>query len=136
MIRIAIEGYEASVSTDAFLDVCLLACEYYEHSPPYDQYMEKVRYLIEKGADINLMDDNGQTPIYYAIVRNNQELFDKLIEHPSLDVCIQDNNGDTPLHIANKNNMCYSTILDPLKKRMSSTDFLLENNDGVKADKA
>ncbi len=40
-----------------------------------------VKYLIEKGADVNYLDADGRTPIFYAVMNNDEDLIKFLIDH-------------------------------------------------------
>ena len=57
------------------------------------------RLLLEHGADINMRDKYGRTPLYRA-VRTNHETLVKLLLERKADVCVQDTEGDSPLHFS------------------------------------
>ncbi|MGB1428671.1 MAG: ankyrin repeat domain-containing protein [Cycloclasticus sp.] len=46
-----------------------------------DNDLEKVRFLIENGADINILDKNGSSAFDYAIEINNEEIMKILDKH-------------------------------------------------------
>lgn len=41
------------------------------------------KFLIEKGAEVNAIEDQGDRPIHYAVVSNSPEIVKLLIEHGS-----------------------------------------------------
>ena len=54
-------------------------------SPPVNKafqhdHQEIAQFLIEKGANLNHMEKHGYCPMYFAIIRNNRELIDQLLE--------------------------------------------------------
>ena len=55
---------------------------------------EDVRKAIRKGADVNALDGKWNPAIYYAIVNNNYELFQALLENGA---DLYDNRGDLSL---------------------------------------
>lgn len=54
---------------------------------------------VHKGADINVRDDNGNTPLKYASAEPHVEVVKKLIDLGA-SVTLADNWGFTPLHCA------------------------------------
>ncbi|WP_342255471.1 ankyrin repeat domain-containing protein [Spiroplasma endosymbiont of Poecilobothrus nobilitatus] len=80
--------------------------------------LEITKLLIDNGADVNLQDENGTTPIYYAISTDNIEIVKLLIDNGA-DVKNINKNGLTPLY--------YAIILD--KKEM--VQFLINNGADV-----
>jgi len=56
--------------------------------------------LIEDGEDLNLFDEEGMSPLSYAIMYNQKESFNSLL-NAGADINLQDpSNGNTPLHEA------------------------------------
>jgi ankyrin repeat protein len=60
---------------------------------------EVTNYLIEKGADLNAVDTNGNTALMLAISRNNGEAVKQLLTHKAA-VTVLNNDRQSPLHIA------------------------------------
>jgi len=60
---------------------------------------EIVSLLIEKGAHINAVDDEGQTPLHYAVATKNLETASLLIEKGA-NTSVEDKNHHTPLESA------------------------------------
>lgn len=68
------------------------------------QNLEKIEMLInEYGADVNLQDSSGQTPLGYAAKNKDIQTVFFLVDNGA-DVNIQDPSGQTPLFYAAKNN--------------------------------
>ncbi|KAL7551898.1 hypothetical protein ACHAWF_015104 [Thalassiosira exigua] len=65
------------------------------------RFLEGMKLLIENGADINLQDMHGRTPLHLACGSTSCALVEFLCSNGS-DVNIQDVHGRTPLHIAVK----------------------------------
>lgn len=57
--------------------------------------------LIENGADINIADKRGATPLHRAASKGNLSIVKLLLEHgDKLKVNVRDAYGNTPLHLA------------------------------------
>jgi ankyrin repeat protein len=60
---------------------------------------EFVRSALDHGADINVKDSFGLTPLHHAAANGNEEMVGVLLEH-SAAVDVEDNAGRRPLHYA------------------------------------
>lgn len=54
--------------------------------------------LVRRGADINVADAWGQTPVFTTLYRGDKAAFDALYKYPHLDCTVRENRGHTPLH--------------------------------------
>ena len=61
--------------------------------------MEIVELLIAKGADVNMRDDSGQTPLLNATSGGHKEIIELFIAEGA-DVNAKGYDGMTPLHVA------------------------------------
>ncbi|KAG8291376.1 putative ankyrin repeat protein RF_0381 [Homalodisca vitripennis] len=77
-------------------------------------FTEGIKFLIENNANINTKDNNGYTPLHYAMFCCNEQLVEDLIDIGA-DVNSADEMGRTPLHYATKEN--FSRGLDLLLER-------------------
>lgn len=57
--------------------------------------MPMIHLLVEKGADVNITDGDGQTPLHYAFACGHHECI-RLLEELHADQNIRDNNGMLP----------------------------------------
>ncbi len=69
------------------------------HIAAYEGDVERVKKLLEKGADPNARNVVSWTPLHVAASKNHIEIAKLLLEHGA-DPNIQNKNGDTPLHVA------------------------------------
>lgn len=80
----------------------LSAAEGYSHGhtpmmrAALDGDTERVKELINQGADINQRDDNGRTALMFAVVNRHYETMKVLLEHGA-DVNARSNEGGTAL---------------------------------------
>ncbi len=86
----------------------------------------QAKILIEKGADVNKQNANGETPLHLAVTEGLEKICELLLEKGA-DVNSQDLQKNTPLHYAvNSKNKNIATLL---LKHGAKTD--LKNNIGT-----
>lgn len=61
--------------------------------------LERVKFCVECGFNINEQNDRGKTPLHLAIEEKHYQIVEFLTESGA-DLSIPDNNRDTPLHVA------------------------------------
>ncbi|WP_425385309.1 ankyrin repeat domain-containing protein [Wolbachia endosymbiont (group B) of Schoenobius gigantella] len=61
--------------------------------------LEKVRESIRRGANVNIQDRQGWTPLFWAIQKNNFNIVELLLDN-NADIKVKDNEGWTPIHWA------------------------------------
>jgi len=61
--------------------------------------LEKVKAFIEKGSDINARDKSGETPLFFAVLADNNDVT-KFLLAKGADVNAKRDDGATPLHYA------------------------------------
>ncbi|MDR1261457.1 MAG: ankyrin repeat domain-containing protein [Rickettsiales bacterium] len=66
--------------------------------------IEKVKYLVNEGADVDTRDQNCNTPLHLAAYNGHTDTVEALLNAEGINVNAKDNNGATPLHSAIKNN--------------------------------
>ncbi|BAO99459.1 ankyrin repeat domain-containing protein [Wolbachia endosymbiont of Cimex lectularius] len=62
--------------------------------------IEKVKSLISEGADVNVVDKNGDTPLIWAATNGHKETVETLLKVKGIDVNVKGQYGYTPLHSA------------------------------------
>jgi len=56
--------------------------------------------LIDAGADVNLQNRNGETPLHAAIIHHNRVEPSRILIEAGADLDVQNEDGWTPLHWA------------------------------------
>lgn len=75
-----------------------------------------MKLLIERGADVDVVDTEGQTPLHHATKSRCQSTVEVLLDC-GCDVTIKDHNGCTALHYsAQKNSVSIFSLLFPAMK--------------------
>ena len=72
------------------------------HMAIYKQHPEVAQMLIEKGADVNLKDEFGLTPLMYCALRNDLQTAN-LLEEKGANMNAKDNEDKTAMDIAQMN---------------------------------
>ena len=67
--------------------------------PDKKKYLKIIGFLIEKGADVNIKNIKGDTPLHIAIKNQNTEIIELLIRKRAK-LNVKNNKGKTPLHLA------------------------------------
>lgn len=66
--------------------------------------LNAVKCIIQLGADVSLVDNIGQTILHVAVLTNNAEAVDYILEHNLIDVNCETSFGITSLMVAKRNN--------------------------------
>jgi len=90
----------------------------------YSNNIYALKKYLENG-DVNVKNERGMSLLHYAIVFNNNEIFNLLLEN-YINVNIKDNHGDTPVHYCVVNNKI--GFLKNLIRH--NADINIKNNDG------
>jgi len=69
------------------------------HSASRYGAFEAARFLLDRGADMNVKDESRNTPLHLASIFRHDEIVDLLIQHKA-DVNILNVQGQAPLHLA------------------------------------
>ncbi|KAF4989083.1 hypothetical protein FGRMN_9369 [Fusarium graminum] len=79
---------------------------------PYAE--DVIQLLITYGADINLCDNNGRTPLHPTTRHMDLDIFEQLVEQPESNLNVRDYSGRTPLHYATaiKNLVAIGCLID------------------------
>jgi ankyrin repeat protein len=88
----------------------------------------EVPYLIRGGADVNLQDKNGYTPLHFAAQEQEVEIARLLLDHGA-SINAQDRHGNTPLSTAVFNYSGDGSVIQLLRER--GADPFAENNHGI-----
>jgi len=91
--------------------------------------IEFIKEIINKGANINLQDYNGNTPLMYAINENLINII-KIFINYDINYDLINSKGDTHLHIILKNLDFYINHIDILKLFIKNTNLNIQNNKG------
>jgi ankyrin repeat protein len=80
----------------------------------YDQY-DIAKALLDKGAKVDLVNDEKQTVLHFAAKTGNSEIIDLLFARGDLEILnTRDKEGNTPLHLAvqEERNLTVNRLLD------------------------
>ncbi|XP_062586292.1 uncharacterized protein LOC134247898 [Saccostrea cucullata] len=66
----------------------------------YGNQPKVLQFLLQKGARLGFIEDNGMSMVHLAVIQNNARLLKILLEHPLIEFRVRDNKGYTPFHYA------------------------------------
>ncbi|XP_011501853.1 PREDICTED: rabankyrin-5 [Ceratosolen solmsi marchali] len=83
-----------------------------------------VQTLIEHGANINVRDAEGKTPVHIAIQNQHAQIISLLLCHPNINLSLRDKKGQSPFATAlvMRNNKAAQAILDRLPSAAEQFD--------------
>ncbi len=70
------------------------------HCAVREKNEEIVMILLENGADVTIQDDEGKTPLHYAVENDCYDLTEAILKRNTLSNRILDNDGNEPLWAA------------------------------------
>ncbi|KAJ8951197.1 hypothetical protein NQ314_007698 [Rhamnusium bicolor] len=74
-----------------------------------EEDLQKVKFMVDSGKSVNINDNNGNTPLHVAVIKNNLEIIDFLLAQDDIVVNIRNFRGETPLFQAVRNGRFEST---------------------------
>lgn len=90
--------------------------------------IERLKVLLASGVNVNIKDENGNTPLHHAVSANNQEIVEVLLANGA-DINIQNKDGATPLYnaVLQNNQAMVKCLLDNAK----DANINIQNKDGA-----
>ncbi|KAJ8919027.1 hypothetical protein NQ315_016932 [Exocentrus adspersus] len=64
--------------------------------------LDAVKAMIESGKSVNINDNNGNTPLHIAVIKNNLKILEYLLSRYDIIVNVRNFRGETPLYEAVK----------------------------------
>lgn len=86
-----------------------------------------VKWLLDKGADVNHKNQQGHSPLQYACSKGYKDIVEYLLSHGA-NINIQDNRGDTSIH--RLVSLGRTEILSMLLGHCVEPDLGLQNSEG------
>lgn len=90
--------------------------------------LDQIQQMIAGGADVNVQNELGWTPLYAAVMFGKKDVIDLLL-NSGADINIKDNSGKTPLFVAVESGQ--SGIVDILLARRPNLDIVNNNGDNA-----
>ncbi|XP_052739095.1 rabankyrin-5 isoform X2 [Bicyclus anynana] len=84
-----------------------------------EQMVEIAEAAVKKGADLNLQNRKGYTPLHQAVIARNQRIFDLLLKQPNLDTNLRTLSDEHP--------PLYYALVDDRRASISSSETLVMN---------
>lgn len=105
--RVYIKAYEDILLTMLKLGVDINAPAYFDEVPvikisnnaaTLSANIEQLQFLLKNGADLNIKNSQGYTPLMLAVIKNNIDMVRALLE-AGVDISVTDNKGRTAKEI-------------------------------------
>ena len=90
--------------------------------------LDIAKHLIQLGADVNVTDNEGATPLIRASKKGNQDIVELLVENEA-DIHAKDFKGKTALHFASENG--HLTTVEFLIGKMTAGGSAESDNGGI-----
>lgn len=90
----------------------------------HNRSMAVLKLLIEKGSDVNSLNNQRETPLMYAAEHGYIEIVRLLLELPQIDVLQTNKNGKSALQLAAQND--HQKIVDMLHESEDTVDSLMD----------
>ena len=96
-----------------------------------DTSPEVLQMLLVVGADCNLTNHKGDTPLHLAIEHDNARLFECLIKHTKVEINKANNFGETPLRYCLKNSFINLSMYKTLIEKGADLNSKDQNGNGL-----
>ncbi|BET37530.1 hypothetical protein SAP269_01190 [Spiroplasma ixodetis] len=100
------------------------------HKAIFNENLEIVKELLNHPEiDLNIQDNDGNTPLHFALFKNNLEIVQELIKHKNIDYQKTNKKGEKPINLfccSKCKNEDIKNILE-LKSKIQITEKLLED---------
>ena len=94
------------------------------HYAAKENRVEVIEYLVTNGCDINVVDDDEQTPLHKSAMFGHVQS-PQLLINKGANINKMDNNGNTPLHVAIMSGGNFGVV----KPLIEKADLSIQNNE-------
>ncbi|MCV6606818.1 MAG: ankyrin repeat domain-containing protein [Campylobacterales bacterium] len=69
------------------------------HDAVRNNHIDSVQALIKQKVNLNVLDDDGNSPLHYSIINQNEDMVATLVENGKVNLNLQNKKGETALFI-------------------------------------